>query len=277
VDVDTTKCGFLSTPTYVSSIAGQSWHWLSSGSSELYTESASGFKVCILLENGVTPLQANEWRWHMNWIAYPSAARERTDGTACAGETPRGSTNWVDCGHQCVSVDIDTSLCGFSDTPVFISSMGGTTTHWESSGSSELYEVSATGFKIHAHWSGITTRRANRMGWHINWIAHPLGHQVHTGGISCAGRTARGSTKWVQENPKGVYVDVDTSTCAFSSTPTYVTSLAGSSGHWKSQGSSEVYSPTASGFRIYISFWTEITPSKANEWEWHINWIADQA
>lgn len=95
-----------------------------------------------------------------------------------------------------------------------------------------------------------------------------------------SGSTTPGATNWQVYNQGGIYVDVDTSAAGFTSTPVYVTSIGGNTGHWRITGGSSVYQATATGFRVYIR-WDQIseteealTPEMANGNKWHINWIA---
>ncbi len=89
------------------------------------------------------------------------------------------------------------------------------------------------------------------------------------------GSTPAGSTNWVKYSANGIYVDVDTSSAGFSSTPQYITSLGGNSNHWTTTGASSIYNAAASGFRIYIyKAGVDLTPEYANERNWHINWAA---
>jgi hypothetical protein len=94
-------------------------------------------------------------------------------------------------------------------------------------------------------------------------------------------KIATGSTNpsaWQQYNPPGntgVYVDVDTSPAGFTKTPTYITALHGFSSHWATAGASSIYNATPTGFRIYIR-WLDgqpLTPQRAQELGWHIQWI----
>ncbi|MEN8220087.1 MAG: hypothetical protein ABFS56_27805 [Pseudomonadota bacterium] len=90
----------------------------------------------------------------------------------------------------------------------------------------------------------------------------------------CTGRTTKGNTDWVQHSSQnGIYVDIDTSACNFTSTPIYISNLAGNANNWTTTGGSSPYLGTAADFRIYVHF-PNITPSKANSWDWHINWMA---
>jgi hypothetical protein len=75
--------------------------------------------------------------------------------------------------------------------------------------------------------------------------------------------------------PIGVYVDVDTSHAHFPRTPIYVCSLSGNTTHWKTTGGNSIYSPTATGFRVYVRWQdgTELTPETATANGWQVNWI----
>ena len=91
------------------------------------------------------------------------------------------------------------------------------------------------------------------------------------------GSTVPGATSWQPYGSNsGVYVDIDTSGCGFSSTPRYFTSIGGRSGHWATTGATSIYNPTPTKFRIYIR-WANggsLTPASANGRKWHINWFA---
>ena len=91
------------------------------------------------------------------------------------------------------------------------------------------------------------------------------------------GSTPVGTTAW-QQYPDGqsIFVDVDTSSARFTTTPIYITSLGGTAYHLGSIGATSIYSPTPRGFRVYVR-WSgggQLTPAFANANGWHINWIA---
>jgi hypothetical protein len=91
------------------------------------------------------------------------------------------------------------------------------------------------------------------------------------------GSTPVGNTAWQQyPDGEGVFVDVDTSSAGFKTTPIYITSLGGRNGHWGTTGATSIYEPTPTGFRVYVRWSTGglLTPAEANGAEWHINWIA---
>lgn len=89
------------------------------------------------------------------------------------------------------------------------------------------------------------------------------------------GSTPAGSTNWQRYNndPSGLFVDIDTSSANFGSTPLYFTSLGGDSYFWLSKGVNAIYAPSANGFRIYLKCQQPTSPEQANEWNWHINWF----
>ena len=87
------------------------------------------------------------------------------------------------------------------------------------------------------------------------------------------GKTDPKKTAWVHYTNSGIYVDVDTSSAGFSSTPQYFTSLGGHTNNWLAQGATSIYRPTAQGFRIHVSY-QDLTAAKAKKWGWYINWIA---
>ncbi len=90
------------------------------------------------------------------------------------------------------------------------------------------------------------------------------------------GSTTPGATDWQSYgNNTGIFVDVDTSSGGFTSTPRYFSSVGGRSSHWATTGGTSIYTPTANKFRIYLR-WANgqnITPAQANNLEWHINWV----
>lgn len=101
-----------------------------------------------------------------------------------------------------------------------------------------------------------------------------------------AGSTERGTTDWKIADPDlppnfGLYVDIDISDCGFQSRPIVVTSIHGKGYHWELTGPSAVYNVTRKKFRVYVKFPTlergqevGLSPTFANDQEWHVQWIA---
>ncbi|WPB78086.1 hypothetical protein KYC5002_02825 [Archangium violaceum] len=64
---------------------------------------------------------------------------------------------------------------------------------------------------------------------------------------------------------------MSTSGCAASGEP--ITSIGGTSEQWGLMGATSIYSPTPTGFRIYVRYpGSNLTPSLANQRGWHLNW-----
>jgi hypothetical protein len=87
------------------------------------------------------------------------------------------------------------------------------------------------------------------------------------------GNVSPETIRWVQYNDGGLYVDVDTASAGFSSTPYYFTSLGGHTNNALAQGVTSIYRPTAEGFRVYVNY-PDLTVAKAKAWGWYVNWIA---
>src|SRR5512139_2749135 len=80
---------------------------------------------------------------------------------------------------------------------------------------------------------------------------------------------------WQAYGNGGLYIDVDTSSARFSSTPIYFTSIGGGSDHWRTTGANAIYSPSPKGFRVYVrmSNGEALSPLDAYNLGWYINWI----
>lgn len=91
-----------------------------------------------------------------------------------SGSTPKGSTNWQQYpGGAGVFVDINTSAAGFKTTPVYLTSIGGDSSHWATTGATSVYFPTPNKFRIFVRWSdgnALTPAQANSLGWHINWV-----------------------------------------------------------------------------------------------------------
>ncbi len=96
-----------------------------------------------------------------------------------AGQTKPGATAWQDYPNGTgVYVDVDTSGGGFSTAPVYLTSLGGISHHWATTGGSSIYPIPdgtpLTGFRIYVRWAddGIPMSKddAYAHGWFINWM-----------------------------------------------------------------------------------------------------------
>lgn len=106
-------------------------------------------------------------------------------------------------------------------------------------------------------------------------VAIPAPVLNNTGGRSgmCAGSTAGGSG-WVAYDASTIYISVNTSGCGFTGTPKYFTSIGGLGSHFELVGFSAIYSPSPTGFTVYIkkNDGTALSPSNAVSGGWYLNW-----
>ena len=97
-----------------------------------------------------------------------------TEGKRIAsGRTKPGATNWVKYSDSGIYLDVDTSAGRFTGTPVYTTSIGGSSSHWATTGATSIYKATATGFRVYVKWSdgsSLTPEQANGFEWHINWM-----------------------------------------------------------------------------------------------------------
>ncbi len=96
----------------------------------------------------------------------------------------------------------------------------------------------------------------------------------------CSGTTPIGNTSWKPHEDSDIpaktdiTVDVDIKKCEFAEAPILLSALNGTRNHRRAIGGSNAYLITKSGFKIYVYSPWGITPENANNWNWHIEWIA---
>lgn len=271
LDVNTASCGFTATPRYFASLGGDSFNWDTTGASSIYSPTPTGFRVYVRYPAPITPAFANANGWHLNWHATADNLR-RSD--LCAGGTAAGATTWLSYDPRTVYTDVNTAACGFTSSPRYVTSIGGNSHHWMTTGANAIYIPTATGFRVYVYdeTGPVTPADANARGWHINYQAVPDATRPPA---TCSGGTAPGATAWQVYGTDSLYLDVDTAACGFTSAPRYVPSLGGSYNHWRNVGVTSVYIPTATGFRVYLrNRLGPVTPAGANSMGWHLNWEA---
>ncbi len=105
-----------------------------------------------------------------------------TDGTKIAsGSTIPGATKWQAFKNYGIYVDVDTSAAGFTQIPVYVTSIGGgsiESKHWRTLGGNCVYETTPKSFRVYLKWDStsgtdkvLSPQYANDEKWHINWMA----------------------------------------------------------------------------------------------------------
>ena len=109
-------------------------------------------------------------------------------------------------------------------------------------------------------------REAVKYRWQINWMGD------HS---SATGVTVAGKTGWTADpaDPQRLYADVSTKMCGYHEVPSYFTAVRGVHNHWKVMGASVIYSPTITGFRLYVLYPGGVTPAQAEAWGWSVAWV----
>lgn len=69
VEVDTSSFNFKEAPLYVVSLAGKQDHYTALGTASIYDPTKDSFVVYVQQE-GVTPENANDREWRVNWVAF---------------------------------------------------------------------------------------------------------------------------------------------------------------------------------------------------------------
>jgi len=91
-----------------------------------------------------------------------------------SGQTTPGATAWQQYpGGNGIFVGVDTTAGNFSAAPVYITSIGGNSSHWQTTGATSIYSAAATGFTVFVRWADgapLTPAQANGFQWHINWV-----------------------------------------------------------------------------------------------------------
>ena len=188
-----------------------------------------------------------------------------------SGRTTPGATDWKAYGSNAIYLDVDTTAAGFTSTPRYFTSLGGTSYQYNAHGFNAIYSATAKGFRVYLrNWNGaaLTPEYAKSKGWYVQWLAVPTTY-------ANSGATPKGATNWKAYGSNAIYVDVDTTAAGFTAAPRYFTSLGGTSNHYYAQGFTAIYSPTATGFRIYLRNWNgaALTPEYANSKGWYVQWL----
>ncbi len=101
-----------------------------------------------------------------------------------SGQTKPGGTAWTVYTADGIYVDVDTTSGKFTSVPAYVTSLGGTSSHWATTGATSIYGPNvidtlptATGFRVYVRWANggnLTPAQANGFKWHINWIGMEL-------------------------------------------------------------------------------------------------------
>ena len=91
----------------------------------------------------------------------------------------------------------------------------------------------------------------------------------------CSGISS--NTLWKNYTGIGIFMDIDTRNCNFTSTPSYFTSISGTSSHWDLTGYGAIYNPTSTTFRIYAKSLSSADVGtlldRSIDCKWNVHWL----
>ncbi|MGH3672742.1 MAG: hypothetical protein ACRDSH_19280, partial [Pseudonocardiaceae bacterium] len=90
-----------------------------------------------------------------------------------AGGTTRAGEGWQIHSPTGIYLDVDTSEGMFRTTPVYVTSLGGSSSHWATAGGNSVSNPTSNGFRVYLRWSDgtpLTPAEANAGQWRVNWI-----------------------------------------------------------------------------------------------------------
>jgi hypothetical protein len=263
-------------PEYFTSLGGTQGLELANGAGAILQPTATGFNVSVFRPGGVTPAQAKQWQWNVNWRAVP---KNQVNAQLCSGSTTAGSTNWVQAPNGRIYVDVNTAACGVFFTPRYFTSLKGALMTHLMNGVTTVYSPTATGFRIYLQWglaanpAALTPGLANSWQWHVGWSAVPS--LAANSATQCAGSTASGFWNWTQAGTDTIYTDVNTSACGRTFTPLYFSELRGNGAVAQSSavGTTTIRNLTPTSFRVYLRH-PGLTPLLAGINQYHLDWSA---
>ena len=105
-------------------------------------------------------------------VTYTPSPNNEESRVLCKGQTTPGNTNWIPyVTSDGLYVDVDTSACGLTDAPAYITSLGGSSEHFALTGGSSVYAASPTKFTVYIRFTSgaaLSKAYANARSWHIN-------------------------------------------------------------------------------------------------------------
>jgi hypothetical protein len=104
----------------------------------------------------------------------PADQDHGTGQHVAAGSTEPGKGWAYDAANRGIYIDVDTKHAGFTHTPVYVTSIGGTERHLATTGGCCVYAPTRHSFRVwlrYADGNPISVNEALVGGWHVNWIA----------------------------------------------------------------------------------------------------------
>jgi hypothetical protein len=169
VDVNYEHLKLESAPHVVTSLHGNSSHWLIPGGSCVYNVSKNGFRVFI---QSTDLNSAKEYNWRIQYLLFskkrPQESLNSPSGKLFSGES--SFEDWQPYESNGLMVTLDFSHLKLSNIPKVVTSLHGTSNHWTIQGGSCVYNVSKNGFQVYINTSDL--KSAKEYNWRIQYLAY---------------------------------------------------------------------------------------------------------
>ncbi|CAF4037516.1 unnamed protein product, partial [Rotaria magnacalcarata] len=136
MNVDTTICNLNETRLYFTSLGGTGNHYLMQAYNGIYSTTINSFRVYAnsMLGWSVSNMlsYASSLAWNLNWFALAQTYQSYTS-TTCTYPCPCGSVSswplWQYEDAYTLMMNVNTTMCGFNQMPVYFTSIGGINGH----------------------------------------------------------------------------------------------------------------------------------------------------
>ena len=266
VNVDTSTCGFGSTPLYFTSLGGNYDLDGASSATAIYDGSSTGFRVNVQ-RAGLTPQAANAAGYVINWSAFPPSYNDPHD-YRCTGNT--SSSSWQAYSSKMIYRDVTIPASCRTVKPRYIfTSLVGTAEHRTASGVNTLYRKTDDSFRVYLYReAGVTPAQASSWGWALNWVASD---KNGGGRVEAVGEAGGFGYWWPWYNGAGIdtYNGAD-----WQYTPRYFTSLVINNEYQLPpiNGVSNIQFPGWFGFTVRVDH-PGYTSAEADTY-WKLQWAA---
>jgi len=282
VQAVTSRCRFVGTPRYFTTISGVSWHWRFRGTATISAGNSRSFRAYVY-NNGMYNWR-HRGRWTLNWcgVGKVAAPRRTSKSTCCGTET---SSGWRRYGAHMYS-DINMRRCGFTATPKIMTSLS-STRRVLSAGVGSVYAPNAAKFRMYIY--GTNPARARAYRYKLRWCAVGPARGVRRGPqypcngarVLNNGRTRSNTAKvccgtqshgWQNYYSNGVKIRVNTGRCRFAGTPIYFSNVRSNTHHTVS-GANAYTAESRTGFNVYLkASQFRLRVNHATAWRYAIQW-----
>lgn len=165
-------CNTVTPRHFFTSLRGTSNMRFATGVSSIYNKASSSFRVYLQRASGITPQQATDWGWQIDWSVSNELGSGRLERV---GQTANGSGwfGWSNNGQN-MGVYIDVLNIPNWDFPprYFPSLVSNRSSATIARGVGSVIGAARNGFRYYVYAPSMTAANAN-LWWRVNWVARP--------------------------------------------------------------------------------------------------------